>query len=172
MKKTFSSLCLSALLLALAFSACKNEHTQAVLKDSTAFDIGKVKSVIDESNKTFGEAIIKGDSVTVAALYASDAHILPPNMPMVDNEKGIAATAAAFSKMGLKHFSIESTHVWGNADMVVEEGKYSLGFAPDKTNDAGKYIVVWKQENGKWKIFRDIWNSNNPPPPPKKAYKK
>jgi ketosteroid isomerase-like protein len=23
----------------------------------------------------------------------------------------------------------------------------------------GKYVIVWKKENGKWKIYLDIWNS-------------
>ena len=27
--------------------------------------------------------------------------------------------------------------------------------------DEGKYVVVWKkQEDGSWKLHRDIWNSN------------
>ena len=29
-----------------------------------------------------------------------------------------------------------------------------------KTVDKGNYIVVWKKDDGKWKIFRDIWNSS------------
>ncbi len=36
-----------------------------------------------------------------------------------------------------------------------------------KNVDKGKYIVVWKKENGDWKVWRDIWNSDNPPPPSK-----
>jgi ketosteroid isomerase-like protein len=30
--------------------------------------------------------------------------------------------------------------------------------------DRGKYIVVWKDEGGKWKLHRDIWNSSLPAP--------
>jgi hypothetical protein len=28
--------------------------------------------------------------------------------------------------------------------------------------DTGKYIVIWKRENGAWKWHRDIWNSSRP----------
>ncbi len=28
--------------------------------------------------------------------------------------------------------------------------------------DAGKFIVVWKQEAGQWKLHRDIFNSSMP----------
>ena len=29
--------------------------------------------------------------------------------------------------------------------------------------DSGKFIVIWKQEGGQWKLHRDIWNSSMPP---------
>ena len=43
-------------------------------------------------------------------------------------------------------------------------------FVGDKVSaEKGKFIVVWKEENGKWKMHRDIWNSDAPPPPPPAA---
>jgi ketosteroid isomerase-like protein len=76
--------------------------------------------------------------------------------------------AGEFARMGIKKFSLESTDVYGNPDLVVEEGKFTVGDGSGKTVDEGKYIVLWKQENGKWKLWRDMWNSNNPPPPASK----
>ena len=39
--------------------------------------------------------------------------------------------------------------------------------------DSGKYIVRWEQQNGRWVIVDDIWNSDlpmpTPPPPPPPA---
>jgi hypothetical protein len=32
-----------------------------------------------------------------------------------------------------------------------------------KLLDVGKYIVIWKWEQGRWQIYRDIWTSNLPP---------
>jgi ketosteroid isomerase-like protein len=31
-----------------------------------------------------------------------------------------------------------------------------------KQIDKGKYIVLWKKEDGKWKLFRDCYNSDLP----------
>jgi ketosteroid isomerase-like protein len=154
----------------IAFAACTGQTAgdeTAATNDSTAFDITAVKSTIAESNKAFSDAIVKGDSTTVANLYVSDANMLPPNMPKATTPDQIMQVAAAFAKMGLKAFSIESTDVYGGPDMVTEEGKYLIGDGSGKTLDEGKYIVLWKQENGKWKMYRDIWNSNMPPPPAK-----
>jgi hypothetical protein len=35
-----------------------------------------------------------------------------------------------------------------------------------KVLDKGKYIVIWKKEDGTWKLHRDIWTTSVPPAPP------
>jgi ketosteroid isomerase-like protein len=162
------------LLLIAPFSmllfCCSNPTTaedKSAAHDSTAsFDLASVKATIMESNKAFSDAIIKGDSTTIANSYSSDANLLPPNMPKAENPQQIMNMAAGFAKMGIKSFSLQSTNVYGGPDMVTEEGMYTVGDGTGKTLDEGKYIVLWKQENGKWKMFRDIWNSNMPPEKP------
>ena len=56
--------------------------------------------------------------------------------------------------------------------MLEEVGVYT--FTDDKgvVFDKGKFIVLWKNVDGKWKLFRDIFNSDMPPPPPPPAPKK
>ena len=49
----------------------------------------------------------------------------------------------------------------------LETGRYELYDAQNKILDKGKYVVVWKQENGEWKLFRDIFNSDLPAAPAK-----
>jgi hypothetical protein len=41
-------------------------------------------------------------------------------------------------------------------------GKYKMNAAGN--GDTGKYIVVWKRQDGVWKLHADIWNSDAPPP--------
>ena len=33
---------------------------------------------------------------------------------------------------------------------------------PDDVKNTAKYLVVWKRENGAWKVFYDCWNWNAP----------
>lgn len=151
----------------LLFASCGNPTGtgEESKKDTTAsFDLAAVKSTIAETNKTFSDAVVKGDSTTITNLYASDAHILPPNMPAATSHEAIQHVSGGFTSMGIKSFSLESTDVYGGPEMVVEEGKYTVGDGSGKTVDEGKYIVLWKQEDGKWKLYRDIWNSNLPAP--------
>ena len=30
------------------------------------------------------------------------------------------------------------------------------------TADSGKYLVVWKNDGGSWKLHRDIWTTSQP----------
>jgi len=52
--------------------------------------------------------------------------------------------------------------------MVNEVGSYSMTDKKGKEIDKGKYIVLWKMEDGKWKIHRDVFNSDMPPMAPTK----
>ena len=68
---------------------------------------------------------------------------------------------------GSKGFKTLADDVAGNKDQLVETGHYEIYDAENKMIDKGKYVVVWKQENGEWKLFRDIFNSDLPAPPAK-----
>ena len=48
-------------------------------------------------------------------------------------------------------------------DIAIELGRYTLLLADGAIADRGKYLVVWKQQDDGWRLYRDIWNSNEPP---------
>jgi ketosteroid isomerase-like protein len=48
-------------------------------------------------------------------------------------------------------------------NLTVEVGTYSLHSQDGTRIDRGKIMVVWKQEEGTWKMHRDMWNSSLPP---------
>ena len=165
MKQTLVTRILFVLITFSIFS-CDSATTDddAIASDSKAgsFNLTAVKDTIEVANKRFVDAILKGDSVTAADNYTSDAKILAPNMPVVTGRDGMVGFASGFSKSGLKSFRLNVVDVWGNDEFVTEEGTYNMADANGKTMDQGKYLVLWKKENGKWKIFRDIFNSDMP----------
>ena len=156
------SILLSTAVIFLA--ACNDEKStvSASSSDTAKFDLAAVKASINESNTVFSNAIMKGDSTAIAACYAADAKAFPPHMPIMPDAKSIAAMAAGFAKAHIQKFSLEATDVYGDACLVAEEGKWMVSDSTGKPWDNGKYIVLWKSENGKWKMYRDIWNSDMP----------
>jgi ketosteroid isomerase-like protein len=141
-----------------------SEATEA--KESSGFDLVAAKSTIESQNAKFIETFKKGDSTGMAAMYADDAMILPPNMESV-KPNGIAAFWGLFMHMGIKDFKLLADDLAGNKDQLAETGRYELYDAENKMMDKGKYVVVWKSVNGEWKLFRDIFNSDMPAAPAK-----
>ena len=62
---------------------------------------------------------------------------------------------------GITKADIRMTAVFGTADLLAEEGELTL-FVKDQKVAEEKYMVLWKKEDGRWKLFRDIFNSNLP----------
>jgi ketosteroid isomerase-like protein len=150
------------LLLIVLFAAC-NESATTEMSDEPKRDTVDYKAVIDETNKTFANAMVKGDSATLVSLYHPDASVYAPNMEKTD-PKTMASMASGMPKMGITSFNLEAKEVYRGDDVVTEVGTFEMGDGK-KTIDKGKYIVIWKKDGDKWKLFRDIWNSDNPPPP-------
>ena len=62
---------------------------------------------------------------------------------------------------GITSVDLKTVEVWGTEDLITEEGELSL-FVEEAEVYQGKYMVLWKKDDGKWKLFRDIFNSNLP----------
>ena len=171
MKKMFlpvSMICFLA--AALLFSSCNNDAGKTDVNKTTttsALNLDSVKATINASNKEYSACFASGDSVKFAGFYTADACINPPNMPRMCGSKAIMSFFAGGVKMGIKNLKLTIDEVLGGDATVAEIGKYELMGDKDMSMDKGKYIVVWKQVDGKWKMHRDEWNSDNPPPPAK-----
>jgi ketosteroid isomerase-like protein len=57
---------------------------------------------------------------------------------------------------------LETIEVEGYDDTAIEIGRYRLLAPGDVVADQGKYIVVWKNDHGAWKLHRDIWTTSQP----------
>jgi hypothetical protein len=66
--------------------------------------------------------------------------------------------------MGIKGAKLETVDLEVYPGSPWEAGNYTLTGVKGEVMDRGKYIVVWKDEGGKWKLHREIWNSSLPSP--------
>ena len=160
MKKSILSI--FTLILAIFFVACNDTATTDTKKteaDSTANDSKSVEDYIRKEALNFGEEIRKGDSVALASHYALNAVVMPPNSDAVTGNDLVGLWGGAL-RMGVKDFRLNITDITGGGDVYAETGTYEMFGANNKSMDKGKYVAVWKKENGNWKMYRDIWNSN------------
>lgn len=100
----------------------------------------------------------------VAALYADDAKLLPPNSDFVSGREQITAVWQGMMDSGAKSCKLSTLEVTGLGDSAVEVGTYEIMDKDGKVMDNGKFMVHWKKVGSTWKLHRDIWNSSMPAP--------
>jgi uncharacterized protein (TIGR02246 family) len=106
------------------------------------------------------------DAAAIAALYAEDGAVMPPNAPSGKGRAAIQQTWASMMQTPgfALTFAPEQIVVSASGDMALDRGTYSLTIAPNGTaqTDTGKYVVVWRKIGGEWKAAADIFNSDLP----------
>ena len=153
MKKN-SSFIIVTLLSTIIFFSCQTEETA-----KPAFDLANAKSEIEAANQVTMDAFAKGDSVGIANTYLEDAKLMFTGMPAVVGRAGIQSIYSGFIKSGVSKIEIKTNQVWGSEDILAEDGSKTI-YVKDQVVGQEKFIVLWKKVEGKWKIMRDIANSD------------
>jgi uncharacterized protein (TIGR02246 family) len=120
------------------------------------------RSQIEAANKDWMTAFKRADAAGLASLYTSQGQLLPANSDFVKGTAAIRAFWQGAFDMGLKDAVLETLEVEPHGDAAVEMGRYKLLLEGGSVADAGKYIVVWKNNGGAWKLHRDIWTTSQP----------
>ncbi len=122
----------------------------------------RLQEAIQETMRNFTAHFSRGDAAAVARLYAQDAVIMPPNQDFVTGAKNIEGFWTGLITAGVRTVALETKQIEQYGEVVAEIGHYKVSIERNEVIDEGKYLVLWKQENGEWKLFRDIWNSSRP----------
>ena len=162
----------AALLWAAALAlACQQEPaTEQASETDPAADDAAVSESIRAKDQAFTAAMVAGDVETVMAQYADDAIVLPPGAPMLEGSQAIREMFAPWlssSPPSSMTLDSETIVVAGSGDYAHAVGTFTIsGTEPNgvQYSDNGKFVAVWRNVGGDWKMVADIWNSDNPPP--------
>lgn len=100
----------------------------------------------------------------VQALYAADGCRMPPNQEAVHGSDAILAQLKAGKDRGLAKVKITVTTAESSGDLSYGTGTYEITGADGSHLDHGKWMLVRKKSDGKWKTQCDIFNSDMPMP--------
>ena len=121
-------------------------------------DLATVWAGIEETNARFMEAFNQGDAAAATALYTEDAILFPPGHDMVRGLQAIQEFLAAYIETNvLSGLVLTSSDVQAGGNLAVG----AVNVQGLTSGYEGKALVVWKkQEDGSWKLYRDMWSSN------------
>ena len=123
-----------------------------------------VKSAIEAANAQFSAAAVKGDGAALAALYSPDGQVMPAGSVPIRGTEAIQKFWQGALDSGVAAIGLKTIEAFRHGSTATEVGEYELRDKAGKVLDHGKYIVIWKRTDGKWKLFRDMFSTNVPPP--------
>ena len=153
-----SSLILVLSSVALLASAATRAHAAAITGNA------KVLAKLDDD---WSAAAGTKDVDQVAAFYAEDAVVNPPNEPVAVGRE--AAKKVWASYFAAPNFSISwkttVAEVAKSGELGFTAGTYQDSFDGadgKRVQETGKYLCTWrKQKDGSWKATYDMWNSDS-----------
>ncbi len=166
MTKTLLLLSVTALLLPACQVSEKPANNTAEVNTAAAVDTGADEQAIRGHVDRWLQLVKAKDAAGIAALYAEDGAVMPPNAPIGKGRAAIQQTWASMMRTPGFDLTIapEQIVVSSSGDMALDRGTYSLTIAPEGTTqtDTGKYVVVWRKIGSEWKAAADIFNSDLP----------
>ncbi len=103
-----------------------------------------------------------GDVAGLVLSYTADAKLLPPDEPPIVGSRGRSRRSG---RPIARARCASSRATWSRrrlGELWFREGAYKAQFADEGEPRVGKFIELWKQENGNWLMYRQIWNRNAP----------
>jgi uncharacterized protein (TIGR02246 family) len=122
-----------------------------------------VRAFIESANQKFMDAFGRADAAGIAALYTDNPKLLPPGSPMMSGREVVQSFWQGTMDMGIKEARLETLEVESQGNLASEIGRFTLTVQPqgsERSTMTGKYVVVWKNQDGTWKIHVDIWNTD------------
>jgi ketosteroid isomerase-like protein len=128
--------------------------------------LDEVRLAVASTNDLFiTEVYGRGNIKALDEIYTSDARILPPGALMVSGREAIKKFwSDRMQPVNAKRSAVlESVDAMLDHEGAVEIGRATLAVEPEGQSAAQievKYVVYWRQENGRWKWHVDIRNQN------------
>jgi len=144
---------LAALLLVFLVSGCSEDVPVADLEDLKA------------KRNEWQAALESRDASALAAIYAANGALHPPNARKLRGRREIAAFWTEFLESGVDG-EISDSEVYASGDVGYKVGTYMVTDPAGAPQDVGKYVEVWRYIDGRWQMIHDIFNSDMPLPAP------
>ena len=147
------------LLLILAFallptSVSSQNDTNSNKKESPKIDLDEARIMVDKFDKKFSKHFFEGDSIALYNMYAKGATF--GILKGEDILKSWGRSIRYSIKNDTRNFIFKPILLTTDNEFLFEVGKYESIDSNGNLKGEGKYLMVLKQEDGEWKIYRDI----------------
>ena len=156
MKNLLLCFLVSASIFACTNQETKTEENVTIASDNVKPDLVSIKAEIQALETFWDSASNAGDFKTLMTIYSDDI-IEISNLDERTEGKVKAQKSIESSYKEGKIVHSKTTDVFGDGDNVTEVGEFTNTYKDGKIT-TGKYICVWRKENGKYLIVAEMNN--------------
>jgi ketosteroid isomerase-like protein len=143
---------MAALVLGVGVSGCGGPQEQTFgTPDAQA---------IRQATSTLATAFNAKDVDRILSLYTDNSVFMPPNKPLLRGRASLKGFYEGLLKGGSTDLKLTPEDVAGHGPIAYESGSYSMMNGP--THDRGKFLFVFRNMGGIWKIEYTSWSSDLP----------
>jgi uncharacterized protein (TIGR02246 family) len=149
--------------LVLLVGAC----SQPAPAPAAKADLASEEKAIRDMDASWLKAAQGRDASGEAAVFASDGVAYRQHLDPLVGPAGFQAYAAKEVTDNPKRnvmWSTDAIRIAESGDLAVQTGEYHFtGLGPKGDGeDTGRFVTVWKKENGEWKVAHDISSTTMP----------
>ena len=114
-----------------------------------------------QASSTLETAFNAKDIDKLLTLYTENSVFMPPNKPLLRGRGSLKGFYDGLLAGGSKDLKITVGDVAGHGPLAYESGSYTMvnGTVPDR----GKFLFIFRNMAGNWKIEYTSWSSDLPP---------
>lgn len=154
MKTTkFTKLQLLTFLVSLVFFSACDQKSNENNSESEQVDLAVLEKEIELRLREYEDHLQNEDSIALGNMYAVNAEVIPSTV----GRDNITKVFGRMIRDSITGSSFKTVHLWGNDQLLVEEGTGIWSRKNGEIVGTGRYLLVWQKEEGEWKILRDTW---------------
>ena len=138
--------------LSVGVSACGGPKEQVFGTPDT--------QAIRQATATLETAFNAKDVDKILSLYTDNSVFMPPNKPLLRGRASLKGFYEGLLTGGSTDLKLTPEDVAGHGPLAYESGSYSM--MNGTTHDRGKFLFVFRNMGGNWKIEYTSWSSDLP----------
>ncbi len=123
-------------------------------------DPAEVEKIM-QNTANFSSFIMASDYEGIADSYTSDGKLFPNNRDIIEGRKAIIDYWTLPEGVSITHHKVMPEEIKVTGDEAWDYGYYegrTKGRDGTESSWKGKYVIIWRKEEGVWKMYLDIWN--------------
>ncbi|MEM7703704.1 MAG: DUF4440 domain-containing protein [Pseudomonadota bacterium] len=117
---------------------------------------------LEEAGERWRRLYEAGDWMGLRTLYTDDAVLMSQGQPKIEGADAILVFLQRLSQQGAKvtfAFAPEEVEIEGELGIVTAKYRMDIAFpGKDAVKVAGRSLLIYKWQDGSWKLWRDIDN--------------